>query len=79
MSFRANVITIMRDYISNMPDTVIGNILNRLPITEAVSTSILSTNWRFKWTLLTEVIIDEDFFYYLTYKLDGRHVTKLLN
>ena len=66
------------DYISNMPENVINNILNRLPLTEAVTTSILSKNWRYKWTLLTDVILDEDFFYYLRSKFDGVHVTRLL-
>ena len=68
----------MPDYISNMPDNVITNILNRLPLKEAVTTSSLAKNWRFKWTLLTDVILDEDFFYFLTNKFEGMHVTRLL-
>ncbi|PWA66203.1 F-box domain, Leucine-rich repeat domain, L domain-like protein [Artemisia annua] len=68
----------MADYISNMPENVISNILNRLPLTEAVTTSILAKNWRFKWTLLTDVILDEDFFYFLKSKFEGMHVTRLL-
>ena len=78
MSFGGNVLNYMRYYISNMPDNVITNILNRLPLKEAVTTSSLAKNWRFKWTLLTDVVVDEDFFYFLENKFDGRHVTRLL-
>ena len=66
MSFRDNVITDMADYISNMPDNVTTNIMNRLPLKDAVRTGILARSLRFKWTLLTDVIVDEDLFYYLT-------------
>ena len=67
------------DYISNIPDIVTSNILNRLPLIEAVTTSILSKNWRYKWTLLTDVVIDEHFFYYLGSNFNnGLHVTRLL-
>ena len=78
MSFGANVITNMPDYISNMPDNVITNILNRFPIKDAVRTDSLARNQRFKWTLLTDVIVDDDFFYYLINKFDGKYVTRLL-
>lgn len=50
------------DFISNMPDNVITNILDRLPTDEAVRTDILSRDWRFKWTLLTKLVFDEKFF-----------------
>ena len=67
------------DYISNMPDIVTSNILNRLPLIKAVTTSILSKKWRYKWTLLTDVVIDEHFFYYLGSNFNnGLHVTRLL-
>ena len=78
MSFGRNVMNDMPDYISNMPDNVITNILNCLPLKEAVTTSSLATNWRYKWTLLTDVILDEDFFYFLTIKFEGMHVSRLL-
>ncbi|GJY74043.1 putative F-box-like domain superfamily protein [Tanacetum coccineum] len=48
-----------------MPDNVITNILDRLPVRDAVKTDVLSKNWKFKWTLLTHLIFDEDFFRYL--------------
>ena len=72
------MITDMADYISNMPDNVTTNIMNRLPLKDAVRTGSLARSWRFKWTLLTDVIVDEDLFYYLTNTFDGRHITRLL-
>ncbi|XP_076919824.1 F-box/FBD/LRR-repeat protein At1g13570-like [Bidens hawaiensis] len=53
------------DFISIMPDNVITNILHRLPLQDAVRTSILSRNWRCKWTMLNELAIDQNFFVYL--------------
>ncbi|XP_076918218.1 F-box/FBD/LRR-repeat protein At1g13570-like [Bidens hawaiensis] len=53
------------DFISNMPDNVITNILHRLPLLDAVRTAILSRNWRFKWTKLSELLFDDIFFSYL--------------
>ncbi|XP_071712016.1 F-box/FBD/LRR-repeat protein At1g13570-like [Rutidosis leptorrhynchoides] len=49
------------DIISRMPEDVISHILDRLPIQYAVMTSILSRNWRFKWTLLSHVVFDSNF------------------
>ncbi|KAJ0445015.1 putative F-box domain-containing protein [Helianthus annuus] len=51
-----------QDFISNMPDIVINNILDRLRFQDAVRTSVLSRNWRFKWTMLTQLVFDVDFF-----------------
>ncbi|XP_071709883.1 F-box/FBD/LRR-repeat protein At1g13570-like [Rutidosis leptorrhynchoides] len=54
-----------KDIISSMPEDVITNILNRLPIQYAVTTSTLSRNWRFKWTSLSHVVLDKEFFDFL--------------
>uniref|UniRef100_A0A251S2S1 Putative F-box domain, Leucine-rich repeat domain, L domain-like protein n=1 Tax=Helianthus annuus TaxID=4232 RepID=A0A251S2S1_HELAN len=40
-----------QDFITNMPDNVVTNILDRLPVQHAVRTSILSRSWRFKLLL----------------------------
>nr|XP_043626938.1 F-box/FBD/LRR-repeat protein At1g13570-like [Erigeron canadensis] len=48
------------DFISSMPENVIANIMDRLPLTDAVGTSVLSPAWRFNWTLLTQLILDDD-------------------
>ncbi|XP_076923381.1 F-box/FBD/LRR-repeat protein At5g22700-like [Bidens hawaiensis] len=45
------------DFISNMPDIVVTNILDRLPIRDAVRTGILSRNWRLKWTMLLSQLL----------------------
>ncbi|KAJ0683234.1 putative F-box domain, leucine-rich repeat domain superfamily, F-box-like domain superfamily [Helianthus annuus] len=57
-----------QDVISNMPDNVLTNILDRLPLQHAVRTSILSRNWRFKWTMLTQLVFDDNFFLCLSRK-----------
>ncbi|XP_076927945.1 F-box/FBD/LRR-repeat protein At1g13570-like [Bidens hawaiensis] len=54
------------DFISRMPDNVLTNILDRLPIQDAVRTSILSSNWRFNWTMLSQLVFDDNFFTYLS-------------
>nr|XP_043626621.1 F-box/FBD/LRR-repeat protein At1g13570-like [Erigeron canadensis] len=46
------------DVISSMPENVIANIMDCLPLKDAVATSILSPGWRFKWTLVTKLILD---------------------
>ncbi|XP_071736573.1 F-box/FBD/LRR-repeat protein At1g13570-like [Rutidosis leptorrhynchoides] len=51
------------DIISTMPENVITNILHCLPIRDAVRTGILSRDWRFKWTKLTQLVFDYNFFY----------------
>ncbi|KAJ0837887.1 putative F-box domain, leucine-rich repeat domain superfamily, F-box-like domain superfamily [Helianthus annuus] len=55
-----------QDFISSMPDNVVTNILDRLPVQYAVRTSILSRNWRFKWTMLSQLVFDHFFCRYLT-------------
>ncbi|XP_076892224.1 F-box/FBD/LRR-repeat protein At1g13570-like [Bidens hawaiensis] len=50
------------DFISHMPDNVVTNILDRLPLQDAVRTDILSKTWRFKWTMLSQLVFDDNFF-----------------
>ncbi|KAM0047810.1 putative F-box domain, leucine-rich repeat domain superfamily, F-box-like domain superfamily [Helianthus debilis subsp. tardiflorus] len=57
--------------ISSMPDNVVTNILDRLPLQDAVRTSVLSRNWRFKWTMLSQLVFDDNFYKYLL-KVEGR-------
>ncbi|KAI3796252.1 hypothetical protein L1987_38919 [Smallanthus sonchifolius] len=60
------------DVICNMPENVITNIMNHLPIRDAVRTSILARNWRFKWTMLTQLVFKHRFSKY------GRDLSRLL-
>ncbi|XP_076897412.1 F-box/FBD/LRR-repeat protein At1g13570-like [Bidens hawaiensis] len=54
------------DFISRMPDNVVTNILDRLPLQDAVRTDVLSKTWRFKWTMLSQLVFDDNFFEYLS-------------
>ncbi|XP_048422449.1 F-box/FBD/LRR-repeat protein At1g13570-like isoform X2 [Pyrus x bretschneideri] len=46
------------DRISNLPSDIIGKILSHMPLREAVRTSVLSSNWMNKWTMLTRLQFD---------------------
>ncbi|KAF8407765.1 hypothetical protein HHK36_006901 [Tetracentron sinense] len=47
------------DIISNLPEQVICTILDHLPISDAVRTSLLSNNWRYKWTFIPNLVFNE--------------------
>ncbi|KAJ9558783.1 hypothetical protein OSB04_013397 [Centaurea solstitialis] len=49
------------DRMSNLPQHLIGSILERLPIEDAVRTSILSKSWTHRWTTMTTLVFDEQF------------------
>ncbi|KVI00484.1 F-box domain, cyclin-like protein [Cynara cardunculus var. scolymus] len=49
------------DRISNLPEHLIGSILERLAVQDAVRTSVLSKRWRYKWTTMTSLVLDEEF------------------
>ncbi|XP_019234275.1 PREDICTED: F-box/FBD/LRR-repeat protein At1g13570-like [Nicotiana attenuata] len=44
---------------SDLPDSVIDDILMRLPLRDAVRTSILSKKWRYNWCRLPQLTVDE--------------------
>ncbi|ONK79327.1 uncharacterized protein A4U43_C01F5240 [Asparagus officinalis] len=46
------------DRLSSLPKNVIETILMRMPIRDAVRTSILSRGWRFEWSTLPQIVID---------------------
>ncbi|KAL2490090.1 F-box/FBD/LRR-repeat protein [Forsythia ovata] len=46
------------DLISNLPCSIIENILGCLPLRDAVRTSILSRDWRYKWVTCPELVFD---------------------
>ncbi|KAL3824024.1 hypothetical protein ACJIZ3_020053 [Penstemon smallii] len=47
------------DLISELPQSIIEAILAKLPLRDAVRTSILSTRWRYKWASLTHIMFDD--------------------
>ncbi|XP_023511542.1 F-box/FBD/LRR-repeat protein At1g13570-like [Cucurbita pepo subsp. pepo] len=48
------------DHLSDLPQSIIECILTRLPIRDAIRTSILSRRWRYKWNTLTQLVFDDD-------------------
>lgn len=52
----------MLDRFSDLTEDVIYDILSRLPLMDAVRTSILSSKWRHRWTNLKSLSIDSKFF-----------------
>lgn len=79
---KASKFALEEDVISSLPDDVITNILHRLPLQDAVRTSILSRNWRYNWTMINQLVFDEDFYEYLKVtknrKYYGRIISRLL-
>ncbi|CAN1179086.1 F-box/LRR-repeat protein At4g14103 [Linum perenne] len=49
------------DRISSLPDDARNHILNFLPLRDAANSSILSSKWRYLWTNLPTLVIDESF------------------
>ncbi|KAM3269387.1 hypothetical protein P3S67_030269 [Capsicum chacoense] len=47
------------DALSNLPDGVIDDILMKLPLRDAVRTSILSKKWRYSWCRIPQVKLDQ--------------------
>ncbi|KAH0649537.1 hypothetical protein KY285_034785 [Solanum tuberosum] len=47
------------DVLSNLPDSVIDDILTRLPLRNVVSTSILLKKWRYNWCRLPQLKLDQ--------------------
>nr|GFD20615.1 hypothetical protein [Tanacetum cinerariifolium] len=48
------------DRISNIPSSIIETILCLLPIEEAVRTSILSKEWRYRWIKIPKLVFVEE-------------------
>ncbi|KAK1387377.1 F-box domain-containing protein [Heracleum sosnowskyi] len=49
-----------QDIISDLPQSIIEIIFTKLPIRDAVRTSILSSRWRYKWATLTQLVFDDN-------------------
>ncbi|CAM8900475.1 unnamed protein product [Rhodiola kirilowii] len=49
------------DRISELPSNIIECILDRLPIRDAVATSVLSKEWRHKWTRIPNLVFDIEY------------------
>ncbi|KAJ9163437.1 hypothetical protein P3X46_023105 [Hevea brasiliensis] len=47
------------DLFSDLPQFIIESILTRLRIRDAVRTSILSTEWSYRWASLTHLVFDD--------------------
>lgn len=47
------------DLISDLPESIIESILTKLPIRDAVKTSVLSSRWRYRWASMTNLVFDD--------------------
>lgn len=63
---------------SSMLDEVITSILDRLPLQEAVRTSILSSCWKSKWTMLNQLVFDVKFFRFLKERELEKHYGRII-
>ncbi|KAI8539283.1 hypothetical protein RHMOL_Rhmol09G0169700 [Rhododendron molle] len=51
-----------KDIISDLPRNIIESILQLMPVRDAARTSILSTKWRYIWTTISQLVLDNQFF-----------------
>ncbi|XP_074353293.1 F-box/FBD/LRR-repeat protein At1g13570-like [Apium graveolens] len=58
---RKKVICIKKDIISELPGNINEKILGLLPVQDAVRTSILSKRWRREWTMIPNLIFNDQF------------------
>nr|XP_017236162.1 PREDICTED: F-box/FBD/LRR-repeat protein At1g13570-like isoform X1 [Daucus carota subsp. sativus] len=49
-----------KDFLSDLPHGIIERILTKLPIRDAVRTSVLSSQWRYLWATMTQLVFDEN-------------------
>ncbi|CAH1431258.1 unnamed protein product [Lactuca virosa] len=47
------------DYLTDLPQSIIETILTKMPLRDAVRTSILSSKWRYKWATLTHLVFND--------------------
>ncbi|XVF43344.1 hypothetical protein PTKIN_Ptkin02bG0033000 [Pterospermum kingtungense] len=66
------------DIISNLPDNITEQILARLSIRDAVRTSVLSRNWRYRWTTIPHLVFDTHHSTNPALDLDGDKLVKFL-
>ncbi|GKA66775.1 F-box/FBD/LRR-repeat protein-like protein [Tanacetum coccineum] len=62
-----------------MPEEVITNILHCLPLQDAVQTSILSKDWNFKWTMMTQLVFDAEFYEYLEATKNEKNYQRIIS
>ncbi|KAG5532605.1 hypothetical protein RHGRI_027036 [Rhododendron griersonianum] len=51
-----------KDIISDLPRNIVESILERMPVRDAARTSILSSKWRYFWTTISQLVLDDQFF-----------------
>ncbi|KAK4362110.1 hypothetical protein RND71_017351 [Anisodus tanguticus] len=62
------------DRISDLPRNVIDRILVLLPVQDAARTCVLSKSWRYIWTMLPSLVLDNQFCHELIGKSDLKNI-----
>ncbi|KAL6012597.1 hypothetical protein ACLOJK_003086 [Asimina triloba] len=57
---RRNQVLAQNDRLCNLPQNVIEAVLVLLPIRDAVRTSILSSQWRYRWTAIPQLVFNKE-------------------
>lgn len=60
------------DLISELPDNIIDDILQRMPLRDATRTSLLSKRWRYRWSLMQELNFGKEFYKTIKHAADRR-------
>ncbi|XP_017244269.1 F-box/FBD/LRR-repeat protein At1g13570 [Daucus carota subsp. sativus] len=67
-----------KDYITDLPESIIDIILTKLPIRDAVRTSILSTKWRYQWATMTRLVFKNHVPFMSDKKLAEQEITNFI-
>ncbi|XP_042517611.1 F-box/FBD/LRR-repeat protein At1g13570-like [Macadamia integrifolia] len=69
----------IQDKLDNVPENILENIFSRLSMIDMVRTSVLSTNWRYKWVSFPHLIFNDKCIPSSNGSLDHDKLVKIIN